>query len=212
MNNSTFTFLIIPIIVIITIIGVRYVRNKIYRPTYENGVQKPGKLEGCILKLLIFMDAILVMMFVLGILVKEPDMTIVSGGLALFILIIIIVLKYANNTSYQENNEYLILKSKNKEYKIFYENIIDWRPSFNEIALLDKSRPNEKYVNINIKIYKPEILLRKISDMAFDGKFYSLDENYLEDPNREAEIVYYLVNNHYGYLIKDYVEKVENKF
>lgn len=43
--------------------------------------------------------------------------------------------------------------------------------------------------------------------MAFDGKFNTIN---LEDPNRKIDTVYYLVNNQYGYLVEDYVGKLES--
>lgn len=212
MKNNSFTFLVIPLIVIITSLIARYIRKRNYRPKYEDGVQKPGKLEGFILNILISIDALLAVMLILGIIMKESEMAIVSGGLAFFILAIIMFLKQAYRASYQENTECFILKSRNKEYQVYYENIIDWQPAFNEIAILDKTRSDEKYIKINIKIFKPEIMLRKIADMTFAGKLYSLDHNYFEDPSRKTEIVSYLVKNDYGYLIKDYIEKTENNY
>lgn len=212
MNNNNLTFLAIPLIVIIISLIAGYIRNKVYRPKYEDGVQKPGKLEGFVLNILIFIDALLAGMLILGISMKESEMAIVSGSLAFFILAIIVFLKQAYRISYQEKAEYFILTSKNKEYQIYYENIIDWQPALNEIAILDKTRSDEKYIKINIKIFKPEILLRKIADRTFEGKLYSLEPNYFEDPSRKTEIVSYLVKNGYSYLIKDYVKKTENNY
>ncbi|WP_231634400.1 hypothetical protein [Salinicoccus sp. YB14-2] len=48
--------------------------------------------------------------------------------------------------SYQENDEYFILKAKNKKYYVLYEYIIDWQPSYNEIKVLDESRADGKYI------------------------------------------------------------------
>ncbi|UJF15910.1 hypothetical protein LZ578_01825 [Jeotgalibaca sp. MA1X17-3] len=212
MVDSTITFIMIPIIGAMIIFGAGFIRNKFYKPKYEGKVQKPGKLEGCILKLLILVELILVGLVAVGVFAREPDIITISGVLALFILVIMMILKYATDTSYQENNEYFILKIRKKEYQVFYENIIDWRPAFKEIALLDPSRLDGKYINVNIKLFKPEILLRKLSDMTFDGKFYNPDEMYKEDPYRKNQIVNYLVNNYYGYLIEDYKKRMENTF
>lgn len=211
MNNNIFTYFIIPALVIITIIITRYVRNKIYKPKYENNVQKPGKFQIFLVNFLVFLDGILLFFAVMGIMMKETEMALAFGGLALFFLVVILFLKRAYDISYQENDEYFILKTKNKEHKVFYENIIDWQPSFNEIAILDKTKPDKKYIRVNIRLFKPEILLLEIADMAFDGKFNNLDQTHTEDQNREVETVYYLVDNQYGYLVEDYVKKIENK-
>ena len=210
MNNNIFAFLIMPAFVFITYLIVSYIRNKIYKPNYENNVQKPGKLERFIVKFLMFLEGFVIIFAVLGILMGEMEMALVFGGLALIFLIIIIFLKRAHDTSYQENDEYFILQTGKKEDRVFYKNIIDWQPSFNEIAILDQTKPDKEYIRVNIKIFKPEILLRKIAEMAFDGKFNNLDPASIEDQNREIETVHYLVNNQYGYLVEDYIKEIEN--
>lgn len=187
---------------------VNYIRRKIYQPKYEDKVQNPGKLERLIVIVLIFIDVFLIVFSVIGILVKEMEMAVVFGCLALFILVTIFILKRAHDTSYQENDEYFILKIRNKEYRVIYENIIDWQPSYNEIAILDKTFSTEEYIKVNIKIFKPEILLRKIADMAFGGKFHTLDQ---ADPHRKIETVNYLVDYNYGYLVEDYIQEIDNK-
>lgn len=212
MNDNIITFLIIPVLVIIASAIGRYIRNKFYTPKYENKVQRPGKLERYIANFLVFLIVFLLFFTVLGIFMKETEMALVFGGLALFLLAVVIILKRAHNTSYQENDEFFIIKIRNKEYKVFYENIVDWQPSFNEISILDKTKSDKKYIRVNIKLFKPEILLRKIADMAFEGKFNNLNETYTEDPNREVETVNYLVNHQYGYLVEDYVKEIENKY
>lgn len=203
--------LLIPALVIIISLIVNYIRDKIYKPKYEGKVQKPGKLEGCIMKILIVLDIFSISFSVMGIFMKETEMAIVFACLALLFLFAIILLKHAHDTSYQENTEYFILKVKNKEYQVFYDNIVDWQPSYNEIAILDKTNPDEGYIKVNIKIFKPEILLRKIADMTFEGKFRSQDQKYFQDPNREVETVNYLVNHNYKYLVEDYIQKIEDR-
>jgi len=186
--------------------------NKNFKPKYENKTQKPGKFQKFIMYFLMFLDGFLILFSTLGFFMKEAEMALVFGGLALFFLAAVIFLKRAYNTSYQESAEYFILKSRNKEYQVFYENIIDRQPSLNEITILDKTKSDKEYIRVNIKFFKPEILLRKIADMAFDGKFNTLNPVYPGDSNREVETVYYLVGNRYGYLVEDYVEKIENEY
>lgn len=207
MSSHIFTYLIIPVLVIIISLIIRFIRNKIYKPKYENNVQKPGKLQGFIVNFFVVLNSFLIFFAIVGIFMKETEMALAFAGLALFFLVVILFLKRAYNISYQENAEYFILKSRNKEYQVYYENIIDWQPSFNEIAILDKTTSEKKYIRVNIRLFKPEILLRRIVEMAFDGKFSNLDQAYTEDPNREVETVNYLINNQYGYLVEDYVKK-----
>lgn len=211
MINSIITYLVTLVLVFIISFIANYIRNRIYKPKYENNVQKPGKFERFIASFLLFLVVFLMLFVILGIFMGELEMTLVFASLALFLFIAALFIKRAHNTSYQENAEYFILKIREKEYQVFYENIIDWQPSYNEIAVLDETRSDQEYIKVNIRIFKPEVLLRKIADMAFDGRFHNLDQTYIEDPYREVETIYYLVDNQYGYLVGDYVKEIENQ-
>ena len=186
--------------------------KKLHKPNVEGGVQKTGKLTGFLVKFFILIDVLLVGMFLIGLTGKVYDLAVVSGILVIVLTGIIVLLKHSYNMSYQENNKGLILKKGNTEYKVLLDNIVDWKPGFNEIGILDKSRSDGKFVNINITILRPEILLRRLADMTFEGKFHTDDKKYFEDPNRERELLYFLVNNKYDYLIKDYIKDNQNFF
>jgi len=209
MNNNLFSFFILPVLVFSIALIVRFIRNKIYKPKYEGKVQKPGTLQQWIVRLLIFLVGFSLILATVGVFTRELEMALVFGGLAFIFLISVIFLKREYNISYQENDEYFILKAKDKEYQVYYEDIIDWQPSLNEIKILDKTKPDREYIRVNIALFKPEILLRKIVEMAFAGKFKHSEQVDTEDPNREAETVYYLINNQYGYLVDDYVKQIE---
>lgn len=49
--------------------------------------------------------------------------------------------------------------------------------------------------------------------MVFDGRFRNSNAIpvHPDVPNREVEMVTYLVNYRYGHLVEDYVRKIENK-
>ena len=136
-------------------------------------------------------------------------MILVSGGLSIFTLGIIFFLKRAYDITYQETNEYFIVTSGKRKYQVRYDDIVNWKATYNEISVLDKNQADEKFVRVNMVLFKPEILLRKIADMTFHGKFKRQKDTFFKDPNRELEIVNYMVNMKYAYLIEDYVEKVE---
>ena len=184
MNSSIFTFAVIPIIVLAVFISVRLLRRKVYKPEYEKNVQRSGKWERTILVIITVITFISILGATMGILARVTEMALVFGGMALFFGLIILVLRRAYNTSYQENEEYFILKTHNQEYKVFYENIIDWRPSYNEISIMDATQSDGKYIRVNIKIFKPEILLRNIADMAFESKFPTEDR---KDPYKKQK-------------------------
>lgn len=141
---------------------------------------------------------------------QEMEMVLVMGAITLIYFALVFVLKRAHDTSYQENEEYFILTVQKKEYKVFYEDITDWQPFYNEIGVFDKTQPEKDYIRVNIKIFKPEILLRKIADMAVEGKFDGTSEIFLENQDRTEETINYIVNNRYGYLVDDYVKQIND--
>ena len=185
-------------------------KKRIHNPKKENGIQKPGKLTGFITKMAIFIDALFFIMFILGILAKETDMILVSGGLAIFTLAIIFFLKRAYDITYQENDEYFIVTSGKRKHQVRYDEIVNWKSTYNEMSVLDINQADEKFVRVNMKLFNPEKLLRKIADMTFSGKFKREKQSFVDDPYRELEIVNYLINMKYGYLIEDYIKKVDS--
>lgn len=210
--DSTFTrYLFIALTVLVVQAIVRWVRNKIYKPKVEDGVQKPGKLERFIANLFIVLGSFLLLIAIMGFIAQEMEMALVMGGMSFLFFGITFILKRAHNTSYQENEEYFILRVRDKEHQVYYENIVDWKPSYNEISILDKMNPDSEFLRVNIKIFKPEILLRKIADMAYEGRFKHSEHAHPLDPDRKVETVYYLADNDYGYLVEDYLEEIESK-
>ena len=202
-----FRFVFIPILILIIYWITSAIRNRLAKPKYKKEVQTPGLFDNFLLKLLTFLAIFSALLMILGFVIQETEMTIAFLVLTIIFTGIVMVLKRQYDISYQENSEYFILKAQQKEYKVFYENIVDWQPAFNEIRVLDETNLDNEYIRVNIAMLKPEILLRKIAEMTFEGKFYSFDDEYFEDPTREYQITNYLIQNNYGYLIEDYVEE-----
>ena len=205
MNENFFRFILIPLIVLTVSVLARFIRNKFAKPKYEDNIQKPGKFDGCLQRIIQTITVISGIFAVLGLIAGEMEMGIVFSVMTLIFLGIIFLLKREYNLTYEENEEYFVLNHKNKEHKVYYENIVDWLPSFNEISILDKTKEDQKYIKVNVAMIKPEILLRKIAEMTFDGKFPH--RNHLDpndpDPMREHEIINFLNGYDYGYLVED---------
>lgn len=199
MNSGILTFIII---FILMGFGV-YLRKRFAKPKSENDVQRPGTFNIFILRFIIVLAVLCAVPAVLGLITRGFEMGIVFGIMAVVFAVAAVIVKREYDMTYQENDEYFILKAKNKEYKVFYENIIDWQPGYNEMKVLDESRSDMEYVRVNIAIIKPEILLRTIAEMTFEGMFPRMDDLEPEDPNREYEMVNYLVDNGYGYLVEE---------
>ena len=81
--------------------------------------------------------------------------------------------------------------------------MIDWQPSFNEIEILTENKIDDKYIKINIAIFKPEILLTRIIEMTAKGQFTNLDQAIIDDPLRETELYHFLKDYNYDYLVED---------
>ncbi|MBJ8349116.1 hypothetical protein [Streptococcus zalophi] len=212
MNESLVRWVIIPGIIFLFLLIGRQLRKKVVKPSYKNNVQTPGKFDKFLLTLMIILTIIPVTLMVIGLIMKEIEMAMVSAILTLVFIGIILLLKRGYAMSYQENDEFFILKTKKKEVQVFYENIVDWQVGINEISLLDWTSDPHKYINVNISIFKPDILLKKIAEKTFSGHFLKIDPYIMEDLNREQELIEFYHLNGYDYLLKDYVidfKKVE---
>lgn len=207
MNNPIFSFMIIPILVLSIFWIAKYVRSKLAKPKYENEVQTPGGFDKFLLKFLTVLTIFSAIFTGLGLIIQETEMTIVFLVLTLIFTAIILFLRRQYDISYQENTEYFIVRAQKKEYQVSYDDIVDWQPAYNEIKVLDETHSDKNYIRVNIAMFKPEILLRKIVEMTFDGKFHTTDDLYFDDPTRENEIINYLIQNNYGYLVEDYAKE-----
>ena len=207
MDNPVFSFIIIPIFLLIIYSIVINVRSKLAKLHYKKEVQTPGGFDTLIANLLTLLTFFSAVLTFFGIIIQETEMMIVFLVLTVIFTLIVMTLKRAHDTSYQENTEYFILRVQKKEYQVFYKNIVNWQPHLNEIRILDETSLDNEYIRVNISIFTPEILLRKIAEMTFEEKFYSLDDTYFEDPTREYQIINFFTKNNYGYLIEDYIEE-----
>lgn len=204
MNESIVRWLVIPGIIFILFSIGQYLRRKIVKPSYKNDIQTPGKFDNCLLTIIKVITIIPFTVMLLGLITKESEMATVGAVLSLIFIGLIYFLKREYDMSYQENEEFFILKAKKKETKVFYDDIVDWQAGMNEISLLDGTNNSQKWVKVNISMLKPEILLKKIAKKTFDGQFSATDSSSLEDPNREQELINFYHFYGYDYLLDDY--------
>lgn len=208
MDNNLFRFIAIPVIIIVLSSAARFVRGKLAKPKTEGDVQKPGKFDGFLLKVIQSITVLSAIFAVFGFIAGEMEMGTVFSVMTLIFGGIVWLLKREYNISYEENEAYFILKHKNEEHQVYYENIVDWIPSYNEISILDETKEDRKYIRVNVSMVKPEILLAKIAEMTFDGKFIQHDQPIdPNDPTREHEIVRFLNTYHYGHLLEKPAKK-----
>lgn len=113
MNDTIFTFVIIPILVLTTMALSRRLRDKFAKPKQEKGVQKPGSFDRFLVNLITFITFFSGIFTIVGDLMGETEMTIVFAVFTLLLIGITFVLRWKHNITYQENSEYFIVTLNN---------------------------------------------------------------------------------------------------
>lgn len=205
------TYIFIPIIILVLSFLARAARNRFVKPKVaSDGVQTPGGFDRLLLNLITGLTVFAGLMALLGAFMRETEMSIVFAVLTVIFLAILMWLRYEYKMTYQENDEFFIYTHKKKEYKVYYDNIDNWAQGHNEIKISDETQPDKKFIRVNITIIKPNILLHKIADMTFAGKFEAIGDIDHPDPKRQHEIVNFLIQNGYGHLVRDYAKQLNS--
>lgn len=206
------TYIFIPIIILVLSFLSRAARNRFVKPKVaSDGVQTPGGFDRFLLNLITGLTVFAGLMAILGAIMRETEMSIVFAVLTVIFLAILMWLRYEYNMTYQEHDDFFIYTHKNKEYKVYYDNIDNWAQGHNEIKISDETQSDEELIRVNIAMIKPNILLRKIADMTFEGKYEYPGPIDSPDPKRQYEIVNFLIHNNYGHLVEDYAEQLNIK-
>lgn len=191
--------------------GARRARHRFAKPKTTDGVQKPGGFDRFLVNLITGLAIFSGLFSLLGLVMSETEMAIVFAVLTLVFTGITFWLRSEYKMTYEEHADHFIYQVKKKDYKVFYDDIIDWSPGHNELLLYDQTNPEEKFIPVNIAVFKPEILLRKMADMTFAGHFFGTTTGTgpTDDPYRKYELINFLIANNYGYLVEDYIEELE---
>src|SRR5699024_2448141 len=176
MENPTFTFIFLPLLILIIYWVTNIIRNKLAKPNHTKNVHTPERLDHFLLLLLTFIAILSAIFMIIGLFIRETEMTIAFLVLTLVFLGIVWFLKSKYDISYQEDSESFLLKTKKIEVQVFYKDIIDWQPGFNEIKIIDETKPNNEYIRVNISMIIYKIVILKIVEMSIEGKFYRADD------------------------------------
>lgn len=193
------TYIISGIIIFILTFVVRWFRGRHVKPTVTDGIQKPGGFDRLIIYLITGITILIGLLAILGVATQNTEMAVVCSVITLIFVGVNFWIRHEYNLTYEENDEYFIATIKGKKYKVYYHHIVDWQPGYNEILIFDQTNENE-YIKVNISIFKPIILLKKIADMTFEGKFIEDDT---KDATREYELVQFYKSYNYSFLIED---------
>ena len=118
MTAESLRFILIPILVIAVMFTAKYIRNKLARPDYTGNIQRPGTFDRFISKLITGIAILFALLSILGLVTGESEMAFITGIVAAFFLIPIFILRNAYDMTYQENEEYFVLRKKKNEVKI----------------------------------------------------------------------------------------------
>lgn len=196
-------YILIGMIVFILSFVTTWARGRFVKPTVKEGVQKPGGFDRFLMWVILACAIVVGLLAFIGILSGETEMAIVTTVITLVLVAVNVWLRHEYNLTYEENEDYFIAMIKGKEYKVYYDDIEDWKPGHKEILIADKTKPDD-YVKVNISIFKPNILLRKMADKTFAGKFATPNAPANSpDPNREYELINFLKAYNYRHLVKD---------
>ena len=122
MNEYLVRWLLIPGIIFILFSIGQYLRRNILKPSYKNDIQRPGKFDNCLLTFIKVLTLIPLTIMILGLFTKEAEMATVGAVLSLIFIGLSFFLRREYDTSYQENEEFFILKAKKKEVKVGVSN------------------------------------------------------------------------------------------
>lgn len=174
---------------------VYLIHRRMTQKRYTNKVQKPGMFVTFFKRVMIAVTIICALFSVLGSLINELEMAIVFAVVMLICLLITVGIQRKYDITYQETDEYFILTVKGNEYKVFYDDIAHWQWGTGEIFVQEKGWEEGQYTAVSCILFRPEILITRIAEMTFAGKFKRVDGVYPDesvypnDPTREKELI-----------------------
>lgn len=180
----------------------RIARNKSPKKT----LRMPTTVQKIGLYVLIVLTFLMVLLVIVGLLTGTNEMWIVSAIIAVIFGTLIYFSRRKFNSFYEENDEYFILKDEYWAFKMYYDDISDWSTTSKEIGVYGPTENEKLYIYINYSYAEPEILLRKLTEMTLDGKFYKENPANRNDPNRIEELKAHLQKNNYDYILDQFSE------
>ena len=198
MDSRIGFYIFIAIITVGLQIVMRFVRGRFAKPRVDqkDGLQKPGGFDRALLVLFTALTSFAIFFTVIGLFMRETEMALVFGVLSVIFFLLRYFVHREYNMTYQENEDYFVFMKKDKEYKVHYDNIVDWSPSYNEILVLDGTQNDGEFVPVNITVFQTDTLMRKLLEKSAAGEFSS------NGPiDHHEELIHYLNTNHYGHVV-----------
>lgn len=177
---------------------IKYYPPHFCRPRRKKQSGKPSIIQRVALGIQVALTFLMVLMALLGVIMRDTEMTIVSAiiGLGIFTPIVYFTRRKFKKY-YEENEDYFYLHEQYLVNRVYYENITDWVPLKKQRGVLDSTQELDVYVVVNFAFHNPEILLTKLAEMIFSGEL---------KPNKEKEFAAHLEKNGYGYIVEPYLK------
>lgn len=182
------------------------VRRFAFTRALKNKVEMPNRIQRVALGIQTFIVYLFLFMAIIGVVMKDAEMAIVPLVLTVIAGTIVYFTRRKFKKYYEETDEYFYLNGQYQVDYIYYENITDWVPLKKQIGVLDPTQSEDQYVIVNFVFHDPEILLEKLANMTFAGKFEQADESKMNDPLRKQEFIDHLKKNGYGHIVEGYLE------
>lgn len=188
---------------------ISFIHRKATQKGYTHKVQKPGMFVTFFKRIMVGVTIICALFAALGSIMNDLEMAIVFAVVMVICSLITTAIQRKYDITYQETDEYFVLTVKDYEYKVYYNDIAHWQWGLGEISVQEESWSEHDFVTISCRLFKPEILITKVAEMTFAGKFsrrdgvYADDSVYPNDTMREKELIQCMKHDRYYYLIED---------
>lgn len=208
---------IILLIVSFIMMLITEMKHKLAKPEYKTNIQRPGSFITFFHRLLLVQSVILAVLTIVMTLAGETEASLVFAVVTFFSTILTAGIKRKYDMTYQEKEDYFILTIKKQQVKVCYEDISHFQLGLQNIWLQDKTKPNQEFIGVNLALFKPEILIRTLTEMTINGQFphvegvYPDNSVYPDDPLRKKELTGFLIRHRYDYLIEDYIKQMKSQ-
>src|SRR5699024_7778364 len=201
--------LIVLALIILVIIAIR-IQRKANKGKFKQNIQKPRFLKTFFTRVMVVLTVLMGIFAVFGGFRGDMEMTIAFFVVFIIFAVLSYFMRRKFDTTYQETNDYFILRKRKKEYKVFFKDITYWNwGADGQIFILDSTKSDNEFISIRMDYFNPEILIRTLADMTFDNEFPRREfDVYPGDPMKKKEMVQFLHWTDHKYLVKDeYIEE-----
>lgn len=200
-------FYIYAFIFILTFIINTIGRVHAFKSAYKK-IEMPSIIQRVGYNMMFIPTIVIILLTIFSLFSDDLEFLIVCSIMTVVFLIITYFTRRKFRRLYRETEEHFIMNGQYLAFQVEYDDIVDWIPLPKQIGVLDGTREDGPYLCLHYKFADLEILLRKLAEMTFAGKFPQTDENKMDDPYREQELIDHLQKHGYGHIIEEVKQDV----